>query len=407
VPAPVNDTGNAEVLDDFDLHDLDYRRDPGPRWQAMRERCPVAHTTRNGGGWMLSRYADITAVALDPATFSSRAGEVTGPIPQEGRELKLPPVSTDPPSHAAQRKLLMPFFSRQAVDDLEPVTRRTSRSLVDEILAAGDSVEAVDAYARIIPVVVTTHLLGLPEEDQSQFRQWTLQMLKDGAEDYAVRADAVREIRGYFAERLALGPEPGSRGILPYLRGRQTEDPSLTDETVLGMAFLMLIAGIDTTWSALGSSLWHLANHPEDRELLVASPDLIPQAVEELLRFYAPVTIGRVVRRDTVVGDRTLLAGDRVVLPWAAANRDPAQHERPDEVCIGPDRVRHLAFGVGIHRCLGAGLAQMELRVALEEWLARIPVFGPDEGEVTWSAGNTRGPVVLPLRIGPGAAGGR
>jgi cytochrome P450 len=166
----------------------------------------------------------------------------------------------------------------------------------------------------------------------------------------------------------------------------------------------MLIAGIDTTWSALGTSLWHLSRFPADRELLVASPDLIPQAVEELLRVYAPVTIGRVVRHDTAVGGRLLAAGDRVVLPWAAANRDPAQHEHPDEVCIGTQRVRHLAFGVGIHRCLGAGLAQMELRVALEEWLARIPEFTPGEGEVTWSAGNTRGPVALPLVLRPGGS---
>jgi cytochrome P450 len=397
----------VDDLDDFDLNDPEFTRDPGPRWQAMRERCPVAHTTRNGGGWMLSTYADITTAALDPATFSSRVGEVTGPIPLEGRELKLPPVNTDPPLHAAQRKLLMPFFSRQAVDDLEPMTRRTARTQIDEILAGGSTVEAIDAFARVIPVVVTTHMLGLPEADQPKFREWTVRMLKDGAEDYAVRSCAVRDIHAYFAEHFARGHQPGARGILAYLRESQVADPTLTDETVLGMAFLMLIAGIDTTWSALGSSLWHLANDPADRELLVGSPELIPQAVEELLRVYAPVTIGRVVRHETVLAGRTLLAGDRVVLPWAAANRDPAMHDHPDEVSIGPERVRHMAFGVGIHRCLGAGLAQMELRVALEEWLARIPEFCPAPGEVTWSAGNTRGPVTLPLYIGRGPGGER
>lgn len=398
----MTDTGDhLDELDDFDLNDPEFTRDPGPRWSAMRERCPVAHTTRNGGGWMLARHADITAAALDPDTFSSRVGEVTGPVPVEGRELKLPPVNSDPPLHAAQRKLLMPFFNRQAIDDLEPVARGTARAQIDEILAGGETVEATDAYARVIPVVVTTHMLGLPDVDQPKFRDWTLRMLKDGAEDYTVRSEAVREIQTYFADQLARGPEPGGRGILSYLRERQQADPALTDETVLGMAFLMLIAGIDTTWSALGSALWHLANHQDDRGLLVQSPELIPQAVEELLRVYAPVTIGRVVRRETVVAGRTLTAGDRVVLPWAAANRDPAVHEHPDEVCIGADRVRHMAFGVGIHRCLGAGLAQMELRVALEEWLAAIPEFSPAEGEVTWSAGNTRGPITLPLIIGP------
>jgi cytochrome P450 len=397
----MSDTDHRHELDDFDLNDPGFRRDPGPRWRAMRDQCPVAHTTRNGGGWMLSRSADITAVALDPHTFSSRAGEVTGPVPPEGHELKLPPVNTDPPSHAAQRKLLMPFFSKQAVDDLEPLTRATARTLLDNIRAAGDRVEAMDAFARIIPVVVTTELLGLPVKDQPQFREWTLRMLKDGAQDYTMRARAVGDIRSYFADRLQRASKPGAKGILPYLRDRQADDPELTDETILGMAFLMLIAGIDTTWSALGSSLWHLANHPGDRDMLVARPELVPQAVEEMLRVHAPVTIGRVVRRDTILGGRPIAAGERIVVPWAAANRDPAKHDNPDEVRIGTDRVRHLAFGVGIHRCLGAGLAQMELRVALEEWLRRIPVFEPDEGQVTWSAGNTRGPVQLPLRLGP------
>ena len=386
-------------FDEFDLRDDGFRSDPGALWRGMREGCPVAHSSLHGGGWMLSRYDDITAVALDPATFSSRAGEVTGPIPAEGRELKLPPVNSDPPDHAAQRKLLMPFFSKQAVSGLEPLTRRTARELVDRILEQGDVVDAVEAFTRTVPVVVTTHMLGLPERDQEQFRAWTLRMLADGAEDYEARAQAVSAIRSYFSQRLSDPSRPQDRGIIPYLRQRQAEDASLTDETVLGMTFLMLIAGIDTTWSALGASLWHLAQHPGDRRLLAGSPELIPAAVEELLRVYAPVTIGRVVTQDVEVGGRMLRAGDRVVIPWAAANRDPSRHPQADEVRLGPDKVRHVAFGVGIHRCLGAGLAQMELRVSLEEWLARIPEFELDTDQVRWSTGNTRGPELLPLRL--------
>jgi cytochrome P450 len=391
--------GACTSFDGFDLRDAGFRSDPGALWRGMRPECPVAHSSLNGGGWMLSRYDDITAVALDPATFSSRAGEVTGPIPAEGRELKLPPVNSDPPDHGAQRKLLMPFFSKQAVSDLEPVTRRTARDLVDQILDGDGRVDAVEAFTRTVPVVVTTHMLGLPEHDQEQFRAWTLSMLADGAEDYETRGQAVSAIRGYFTRRLAEPSRAQDRGIIPYLRQRQAEDDSLTDETVLGMAFLMLIAGIDTTWSALGASLWHLAQHPEDRRLLAGAPELIPAAVEELLRVYAPVTIGRVVTQDVEVGGRMLRAGDRVVIPWAAANRDPSRHESADEVRLGPDKVRHVAFGVGIHRCLGAGLAQMELRVSLEEWLSRIPEFELDADRVPWSAGNTRGPELLPLRI--------
>jgi cytochrome P450 len=350
---------------------------------------------------MLSRYDDITAVALDPERFSSRVGEVTGPVPDVGKELKLPPVNSDPPEHAAHRKLLMPFFAKQAVSDLEPLTRRTARDLAERCAAAGGQFDAVAAFTRNVPVVVTTHMLGLPEADQAEFQAWTVQMLAEGADDYSARGAAVSMIRRYFSERLAEPVQGDARGIVPFLRARQRQDPSLTDETILGMAFLMLIAGIDTTWSALGAALWHLAEHPDDRRLLVDSPELLPTAIEELLRVYAPVTIGRVVTTDVELGGRQLRAGDRVVVPWAAANRDPARHEAPDEVRLTRDKVRHLAFGVGIHRCLGAGLAQMELRVALEEWLARIPEFELADGPVRWSGGNTRGPETLPLRILP------
>jgi cytochrome P450 len=397
-------TGTEETcgrFDDFDLQDPGFLADPATVWQGMRQECPVAHSDRDGGGWMLSRRQDITAVALDPSTYSSRAGEVTGPVPQPGRELKLPPVTSDPPEHAGDRKLLMPFFNKMAVDELEPLTRATARELLDDLVSHAE-VDAVESFARVIPVVVTTHMLGLPPEDRPKFQRWTLRMLADGAQDQTVRAEAVREIRGYFQQRLAAGETTAQGGVMGYLLSRRAEGVPLSDERIVGMSFLMLIAGIDTTWSALGTSLWHLASTPSDRQLLVERPELVPNAVEELLRAYAPVTIGRVVTRDTTLAGRTLHAGDRVVVPWAAANRDPDLHDDPDAVRLDRDSPRHHAFGVGIHRCLGAQLAQMELRVALEEWLARVPDFALVSSEVEWSAGNTRGPVSLRLRLSAG-----
>jgi cytochrome P450 len=403
-PATARETGRAvppDWAEDYDLYDPSYLADPFPIWEQMREHCPVARTARRGGGWMLSRHADIAAVALDTATFSSRAGEVTGPVPEPGRELRLPPETSDPPGHTADRRLLVPLFTRKAVARFEDLTRQTARGLIDAF-AGRTEVDAANEFARDIPVVVTSRMLGLPADDEDKFYEWTVRMLKEGAEDYEVRAAAVGEIRGYFTRLIQSGPAAAAEGIIRYLLDRRAEDPSLTDDRVAGMSFLMLIAGIDTTWSVLGSALWHLAAHRAHRESLVADPALIPVAVEEFLRMYAPVTIGRVVTREATIGGKAICPGERVVLPWAAANHDPEVFDRPGEFVLDRERNRHVAFGVGIHRCLGAHLAQMELRVSLEEWLSRIPEFElarPDA--VRWTGGNTRGPASLLLRIRP------
>jgi cytochrome P450 len=383
----------------YDLYDPTYLADPFAVWDEMRRRCPVVHTDLRGGGHLLARHADITAVALDTHTFSSRAGEVTGPVPEPGRELRLPPVSSDPPDHAADRRVLMPLFTKPAVAQYEQLTQQTAARLIDTFIDA-DEVDAANEYARDIPVIVTSRMLGLPVADEARFHAWTVRMLKEGAEDYAVRAAAIRDIRGYFTELVSSRSIESGSGVFGFLLEQQSRDESLTDDRLVGMSFLMLIAGIDTTWSVLGSILWHLATNPDDRAALVADPTLIPTAVEEFLRLYAPVTIGRVATSQTTLGDRDIGPGERVVLPWAAANHDPDVFDRPDEFVLDRERNRHLAFGVGIHRCLGAHVAQMELRVSLTEWLRRIPDFELVPGtEIRWTAGNTRGPESLPLRI--------
>ena len=167
---------------------------------------------------------------------------------------------------------------------------------------------------------------------------------------------------------------------------------------MLGIVALIMIAGIDTTWSSIGTSLWHLATHPDDAARLVAEPGLMPVAVEELLRAYSPVTMARRVRNDTEFGGCPMREGDKLLMNFPAANRDPEVFERAEEVVLDRAINRHVAFGVGIHRCAGSNLARMELTVALEEWLRRIPTFRLAEGaEVTWAGGQVRGPRVLPV----------
>jgi cytochrome P450 len=162
-----------------------------------------------------------------------------------------------------------------------------------------------------------------------------------------------------------------------------------------------LIAGIDTTWSAIGASLWHLARNDDDRRRLADQPELLPTAMEELLRAYGPVTMARLVKQDMPWRGVDMKADDWVLLSFPAANRDPAQFERADEVVIDRRVNRHVAFGLGIHRCVGSHLARMELRVALEVWMQRVPEFTlTDPGQVRWAAGQVRGPRTVPVRIG-------
>jgi len=186
--------------------------------------------------------------------------------------------------------------------------------------------------------------------------------------------------------------------LLSELLTTEVEGKPVDDGIVLGMAALALIAGVDTTWSAIGSSLWHLATHPDDRKRLVAEPELMPTAIEELLRAYSPVTMAREVTEDVIYAGCPMKAGDKVLMNFPAANRDPEAFEHPEVVQLDRAHNRHVAFGSGIHRCAGSNLARMELQVALEEWLARIPDFSLAEGaEVTWAGGQVRGPRICPV----------
>jgi cytochrome P450 len=189
--------------------------------------------------------------------------------------------------------------------------------------------------------------------------------------------------------------------ISTLMNAKDKDGNPLSDEHVLGSLRLLLIAGIDTTWSAIGSSLWHLAKTPADRERLVAEPELMPLAVEELLRAYAPVTMAREVMKETTISGCPVKAGNMVLLSFPAANRDPSMFPDANKVVIDRKENRHAAFGLGIHRCVGSNLARMEMIVAIEEWLKRIPEFRLDPaGTVTWSEGTVRGPRQLPVLFG-------
>jgi cytochrome P450 len=210
---------------------------------------------------------------------------------------------------------------------------------------------------------------------------------------------AVHEMSAYFAGHVAHRKQhPTDDLISTLMNARDKDGQPLSDAHVQGSLRLLLIAGIDTTWSAIGASLWHLAKTPADRERLIAEPELLPTAIEELLRAYAPVTMAREVMKETVISGCPVKPGNMVLLSFPAANRDPAVFPDADKVLIDRKENRHAAFGLGIHRCVGSNLARMEMTVAIEEWLKRIPDFKLDPaGRVTWSEGTVRGPRQLPM----------
>jgi cytochrome P450 len=382
----------CEWADDYDLFSPEFCADPFSQWDAMRQGCPVAHSDRWGGSWMPVHYNDIRTIARDAQRFSSRAVEVAGPIPAQEGGLFAPPLTSDPPAHFSHRSLLQPFFSLQKLAELEPFIRAEARSLVNRLAERGEG-DAVEDFAEHLTIAVLAKILDVPRDNEQRFTDWVVRLVRIGPRDQAVRTAAVREILDYcdalLTERRA---SPGD-DLVSYLAIAHIDGQPLSRKHQLGSCFLILLAGADTTWSAIGASLWHLATHPEDRARLIAEPKLLSRAVEELLRAYAPVTVARIAKEGVELHGRFIEAGERIMLPLAAANRDPKQFVEPDVVKIDRTPNLHLTFGSGRHRCLGAGLATLELQVGLEEWLRVIPDFSLiDPENIRWSGGQVRGP---------------
>jgi cytochrome P450 len=396
VTGPVSDWAT-----DFSHVEPDWAADPYPIQDDLRQRCPVAHTDRFGGVWLPTRYDDVAAIAYDTERFSSRAIIVSNFRPP--RELApvggSPPISSDPPFHHDARKLLLPAFTKTAVTRQEPGTRRFCHSLIDAF-AGQDVVDAARDYAQHIPVRVIADMLGFPPEDGPQFRTFVEDLLEGINLPPDERIERVSRLFDYLLAQVNDHLEYQRDDLTSYLINAELYGRKLDPSHVVGTMALLLIAGIDTTWSAIGASLWHLAKTPGDRRRLAAEPGLLPTAIEEFLRAFAPVTMARLVRDDVHWRGVDMKADDWILLSFPAANRDPAQFDRAGEVVIDREVNRHAAFGLGIHRCLGSHLARMELRVALQVWLERIGEFTlADPSAVTWSAGQIRGPRTLPLRI--------
>ena len=387
---------------EYDIFHPDYIADPFTIWDELRNRCPVAHTDVLGGSWLPTTYEDVTAIARDIEHFSSKSITVFPPINPDQEPITIAaPISVDPPLHTYSRRTILPSFSPRSVDQLEVFTRAWCRELMDGI-AGRDTADAAVEYAQLIPAQIIAVMLGVPTNMKDKFTEWVRAVLENATYDLEGRQRASDELREFFRSQLEdrRANGLGDDMISELLRARDPEGNPYPDKLVLGMCGLLLVAGVDTTWSGIGSSLWHLATHKEDRERLLREPELIDSAVEEFLRFYSPVTMARVLHEDYEYKGCPMHKGDRVLMAFPAANRDPKAFDDADKFIIDREHNRHVAFGAGIHRCAGSNLARMEMRVAIQEFLARVPHFELDPaGEVTWAGGQVRGPRNIPIRI--------
>jgi cytochrome P450 len=401
-------THTAPVTDwatDFDVLDQRYLEDPFSIWDELRSACPIAHTDRRISSWLPTRYDDVTEIAHDIEHFSSLRVAVIPGAEGDGEEeidagpdleYGLPPISADPPLHTWTRRLLLPWFSHRRVESYVPMTRELCQRLLDGVADAGKADAAVD-YAQQIPVRVIAHILGVSPEMSDDFTLWVREIL-EFADDPERRQHGAIALLEYFVSQVEDRRTNPGDDLLSELLHTEVDGKPLEESIILGIAALVLIAGVDTTWSAIGSSIWHMATHPEDRKRLVAEPELMPTAIEELLRAYSPVTMARMVTGDIEYKGCPMKEGDKVLMNFPGANRDPEAFENPDEVQLDRAHNRHVAFGSGIHRCAGSNLARMELQVALEEWLQRIPEFSLEEGrDILWAGGQVRGPRILPV----------
>jgi cytochrome P450 len=385
------------MLTDYDIFEPSFVANPYPGYSEIREsECPIARTERYEGSWLPTRYEDVVAIAQEYEVFTSRGILVMPPPPGQAEGayggVAAPPITSDPPDHHWHRRLILPVFAPQAVAKYEQSTRDLCNALIDEFIDKGTADAAAD-YAQHIPVRVISNMLGVPLDMEEQFTGWVRGVLEN-MHDMELRKRSRLAIIEYFLAQVEdRKKNPRENDLISELMNTEVEGKKVPIEYVLGVCNLMLVAGIDTTWSAIGSVMWHMAQHPEHRKQLRENDALWPTAIEELLRVYAPVTMARIVDRDIEFQGCPMKAGDRVLMAFPAANRDPRQFENPDEVILDREHNRHVAFGSGIHRCAGSNLARLEVRVALQTWLERIPEFElVDPATVTWAGGQVHGP---------------
>jgi hypothetical protein len=388
----------------FDPGTAELIRDPYPVYARLRAHEPV-HWSEAMRGWVLTRHHDVDAVVRDFGGFSSDLRH--DPLVPEDRRLPGPPVMVmlDPPDHTRLRALVTRAFARRAVEALKPRVEAIAGELLDAVHGQ-DAFDVMDALALPLPATVIAEMLGVPAGDRVRFKRWSVSLIRAITPGYGdERLSEAREARRALGEFMAGIMEqrrraPGSDLISELIAVEDAGDRLSADEA-MAMVRLLLVAGHETTTNLIGNGLLALLKNPDQMALLRARPALMASAVEELLRYDAPVQfLRRIALGRSRIGDRDIAPGQRVFPMIGAANRDPAVFAEPERLDIERAATRHLSFGRGIHHCVGAALARLEAAVALEQLLARFARLGLVAGELRYQPDMMlRGLAALPVRV--------
>jgi len=392
--APVRDWVN-----DWDWLDDGWGENAIDIWNSVREQCPVGSTERYGRAFMPVTMEAVRDIANNTADFSSIWVNVSRP---DSPRAAAPPITSDPPDHHGHRRVILPAFNPKAVAEIEQEMRDYCRKLIKDL----DGLNAADAavqYTQHIPVHGICILTGLPEEDADLFRDWIYKNFQLAPKDNAVRLQVLTEMTQYIDVILKDRLVNPKDDLLTTIATAEIDGKEVAWDIKIGYIRLQIVAGIDTTWSAIGSGLWHFAQHNDEVQRLVAVPNddqLWTTANEEVLRYYAPVTMARKVINDVEIAGCPMRAGEQTLVTFPAANHDPAAFEDAHIFQLDRQDNRHVAFGVGIHRCAGSNLARLEMLVAFQEWLRAFPNYSLDKSKkTTWANGQVRGPREIPVLL--------
>ncbi|MEU1980976.1 cytochrome P450 [Nocardia sp. NPDC019395] len=366
------------------LHlDRSFYDDPAALYRDLRVERPVARATGPNGlrFWMITRYADARA-ALNDARMTKDAERIPGSIARDNdvpqarvitESLVRHMLNADPPDHTRLRKLVGRAFTMRAISRLRPRIEEIATELADAMAAAGPTVDLLDHFAFPLPMTVICEILGVPQSRRDEFRTWSNTLLSGEADEE--RAAAAGAMAAFFADLIAdKSAHPGEDMLSDIVRAAEDGD-SLSHSETMAMAFLLLVAGHETTVNLIGNGMLALLRNPDQHALLRGDPDLIPNAVEEFLRYDSPVNLATIrFTTEPVEFSGTIIPADQYVLvSLIGANRDPERFADADRLDVERDASGHLAFGYGIHHCLGAPLARLEGEIAFRTLLDRFP----------------------------------